>query len=119
MVSIAVVDGNAVFCQGLKIMLEQVDGFSISIVDCECITDNSEVNSGIDVLLIDEDLYTRFEKELYRVQSLYPSMKILLMTMDCPTPPIIPGELEKICKGSGKGIFSEKINQIVHRESNP
>jgi hypothetical protein len=112
MITIAVADNNQTYCQGLKTMLEQVDGFEVVIPPVSGLRPEDLNKLHIDMLLVDEDLYEDSKTLSGTGEMLWPVKKTIILTMDCNEMAALPGIEEAICKGAGKREFTERIMKL-------
>jgi len=113
MITIAVADVNQTYCQGLKTMLEQVDGFEVVVLSASGIRLEELNKSHIDMLLVDEDLYEDCKTMPGNWDLVWPVKKTIVLTMDCNEMAALPGVGEAICKGAGKREFTERIQKLI------
>ncbi|MEI7727243.1 MAG: hypothetical protein WCK09_19185 [Bacteroidota bacterium] len=113
MITIAVADFNQTYCQGLKTMLEQVEGFEVVLLPVSDFRQDALNKLLIDILLVDEDLYQCDETIARDGEMVYPAMKTIILTMDCNEIATLPKGVEAICKGAGKREFIERIMKLA------
>ncbi|MEI7981419.1 MAG: hypothetical protein WCI71_07175 [Bacteroidota bacterium] len=113
MITIAVADFNQTYCQGLKTMLEQVEGFEVVLLPLTEFRQEDLNKLPIDILLVDEDLYQCDETVAREGKMVYPVMKTIILTMDRFEMTSQPRSVEVICKGAGKREFTERIMKLT------
>ncbi len=113
MITIAVADLNQTYCQGLKTMLEQVEGFEVVLLPPSGFPQEDLNKSHIDMLLVDEDLYEAGKTGPEKRQAIWPGKKTIVLTMDCSGGATLPRNVEAICKGAGKREFTERIMKLT------
>jgi DNA-binding NarL/FixJ family response regulator len=113
MITIAIADNNQTYCQGLKTMLEQVEGFEVVLPPVSAIRPENLNELHIDMLLIDEDLYEDCKTLPGKGEMEWPVKKTIILTMDCKELATSPGVVEAICKGAGKREFAERIQKLI------
>jgi DNA-binding NarL/FixJ family response regulator len=113
MITIAIADENRVFCEGLQVMLGQVDGFSVIVLNPDDVMKGSEYQKNPDVLLIDEDIYSHAHEMIRKAERKSGHLKTLVMVMDRDDLTVKPGMPERIHKGSGKAEFIKRISTLV------
>jgi hypothetical protein len=113
MITIAVADLNQTYCQGLKTMLEQVEGFSVVFIPASCFGLKALNKLPADILLVDEDLYQSCQSGIGETGTLWPVMKTIVLTMDRDEIGTLAGGVEAILKGSGKLEFTERIMKLT------
>ena len=111
MITIAVSDNNQTYCQGLKTMLEQVEGFEVVLLPSSDIREDLS-RLHIDMLLVDEDLYEDCKTVPGNREMVWPAKKTIVLTMDCNEISNMSGVGEAICKGAGKREFTERIMKL-------
>jgi hypothetical protein len=112
MITIAVADFNQTYRQGLKTMLEQVEGFEVVLLPVSEFFPEVLNILSIDVLLVDEDLFDVFKTASEKKEMVWPAKKTIVMTMDCQDISAPARGVEAICKGAGKREFAEKIMKL-------
>jgi hypothetical protein len=113
MITIAIADFNQTYCQGLKTMLDQVEGFEVVLLPpTDFITDNPD-RMPIDLLLVDEDLFESGKTGSGKVGTRWPEKKTILLTMNCNGMATLSRNMESICKGAGKKEFVERIMNLT------
>jgi hypothetical protein len=112
MITIAVADNNQTYCQGLKTMLEQVEGFEVVLLPASVILTEDLNKLHIDLLLVDEDLYEDSKIVPGKREMVWPVKKTIVLTMDCNEMATLSGVAEAICKGAGKREFTERIMKL-------
>jgi hypothetical protein len=113
MITIAVADNNQTYCQGLKTMLDQVEGFEVVLPPVSGIRTEDLIKLHIDMLLVDEDLYEGCKTLPGNGEMVWPEKKTIILTMDCKELATLPGVVEVICKGAGKREFTERIMKLT------
>jgi DNA-binding NarL/FixJ family response regulator len=113
MITIAIADENPVFCEGLQMMLGQVEGFRVIVLNPGEVKMGSVYHDNPDVLLVDEDIYSHSYATIRNAECLSGHLKTLVMVMDREELIIQPGMPERIHKGSGKAEFTERISTLV------
>ena len=113
MITIAVADFNQTYCQGLKTMLEQVEGFEVVLLPSSVFRPEELNKLHIDMLLVDEDLYEDSKTMPGKREMVWPVKKTIVMTMDCNEMATLSGAVEAICKGAGKREFTERIMKLT------
>jgi len=116
MITIAVADINQTYCQGLKTMLEQVEGFEVVVLPSSAFQPAVLNKLHVDMLLVDEDLYEDCKTMPGKKDMLWPEKKTIVMTMDCNEMATMPSVVEAICKGAGKREFTERIMKLSRVE---
>ncbi len=112
MITIAVADFNQTYCQGLKTMLEQVEGFEVVLLPVSDFRPENLDKLPIDMLLMDEDLYEDSKTMAGKMEMVWPVKKTIILSMDCNEIPALPGVVEVLCKGAGKREFIERIMEL-------
>ncbi len=112
MITIGVADNNQTYCQGLKTMLEQVEGFRVVLLSPGDFCPEVPENLPIDILLVDEDLLETSQTAPGKKAVGWPAEKTIVMKMDCHEMSSPATGVEAICKGAGKREFAEKIMKI-------
>ncbi len=112
MITIAVADFNQTYCQGLKTMLEQVEGFEVVLLPVSDFRPEDLDKLHIDMLLVDEDLYEDSKTMAGKREIVWPVKKTIILSMDCNEIPALPVVVEAICKGAGKREFTERIMKL-------
>ncbi|MCX6304050.1 MAG: hypothetical protein NT040_03690 [Bacteroidetes bacterium] len=113
MINIAVAEINQTYGQGLKTMLEQVEGFKVVLLPVSGFRPVSLTNLNVDVLLVDEDLYQSVKPGNGEAGAVWPVTRTIVMTMDVDEFATLPYGVDAIFKGSGKRKFSEKILKLM------
>ncbi len=113
MITIAVADFNQTYCQGLKTMLEQVEGFEVILLPVSDFTPEAIKKCPIDILLMDEDLYQSCKTGIGEGETLWPVTKTIVLTMDREEIATLAGDVNAILKGSGKREFAEQIMKLT------
>jgi len=113
MITIAVADVNQTYCQGLKTMLEQVEGFGVVILPAGDFFPGVLDNLPIDILLVDEDMLEASKTASGNRVVDWPPEKTIVMTMDCHRMAAPAMGAQSICKGAGKQEFAEKIMKMT------
>ena len=113
MIVIAVADGNPTYCQGLKTMLEQVEGFRVVVLPTEGFCRQFAGNSSFDVLLADADLLQACMENAGWEGPLQPPAGTIIMTMDRDELNSPQAGQEMLYKGSGKREFEERIRKLA------
>jgi hypothetical protein len=113
MITIAVADMNQTYCQGLKTMLEQVDGFEVILLPASVFLPEDLNKIHIDILLVDEDLYEDCNSMQGKSEIFWPVKKTIILTMDCKEISTVSSVVEAICKGAGKREFTERIQKLI------
>ena len=116
MITIAVADINQTYCQGLKTMLEQVEGFEVVLLSASGFRQEDLTKLHIDMLLVDEDVYEDCITLTGKVEMVWPVKKTIILSMDCNEIPALPVVAEAICKGAGKREFTERIMKLSRVE---
>jgi hypothetical protein len=116
MITIAVADFNQTFCQGLKTMLEQVEGFEVVLLPAAGFNPEDLSKLHIDMLLVDEDLYEDCKTMPGKRELCWPVKKTIVLTMDCNEIAIPSSVVEAIRKGAGKREFTERIMKLTQVE---
>jgi hypothetical protein len=114
MITIAVADNNQTYSQGLKTMLDQVEGFEVVLLPASGFRPEELNKLHIDMLLVDEDLYDDSKKMPGKRQMGWPVTKTIVLAMDCNELATLPGVVGAICKGAGKREFTEMIMKLIH-----
>jgi hypothetical protein len=109
MITIAVADNNQTYCQGLKTMLEQVEGFEVVLLPASGFPPEDLSKLHIDMLLVDEDLYEDSKTMSGKRAMAWPVKKTIVLTMDCNEMAAMSNVVKAICKGAGKREFTERI----------
>jgi DNA-binding NarL/FixJ family response regulator len=113
MITIAVADNNQTYSQGLKTMLEQVEGFEVVLLSASGFRPEELNKLHIDMLLVDEDLYEDCKTLSGNSEMSWPVKKTIILTMDCNEMAALTGIEEAICKGAGKREFTERIMKLT------
>jgi hypothetical protein len=113
MITIAVADINQTYCQGLKTMLEQVEGFKVVLLPASGFLRETLNKLTIDMLLVDEDLYEACHAGPGKMETVWPDKKTIILTMDCKEMTTVHKGVEAICKGAGKREFVERIMKLT------
>jgi len=113
MVTIAVADGNKTYCLALKTMLEQVQAFRILLLDPERLGSGIMDIPGIDILLVDIDLYLLNRDQIMAAEKAFPQLYTIILTMDKNELDGLRDIPETIYKGSGKREFTSRIRSIT------
>jgi DNA-binding NarL/FixJ family response regulator len=113
MITIAVADNNQTYCQGLKTMLEQVDGFEVVLLPASSFCPDELSKLHIDMLLVDEDLYEDCKSMPGNREMSWLMKKTIVMTMDCNEMATLSCMEEAICKGAGKREFTARIMKLM------
>ncbi len=113
MITIAVADNNQTYCQGLKTMLEQVEGFEVVLLPASSFHPDELSKLQVDMLLVDEDLYENCKTMAGNVEMSWSVKKTIVLTMDCNEVETLSGVAEAICKGAGKREFTERIMKLT------
>ncbi len=116
MITIAVADLNQTYCQGLKTMLEQVEGFEVVLLPALGFLPEDLNKLRIDMLLVDEDLYEASKTEPEKRETIWPGKKTIILTMDCNGVATLPRNVAAIFKGAGKREFTERIMTLTIAE---
>jgi hypothetical protein len=116
MITIAVADFNQTYCQGLKTMLEQVEGFEVVLLPASVFLPEDLNRLHIDMLLVDEDLYEDCKTMPGKREMVWPVEKTIVLTMDRYEMATLPKGVEAICKGAGKREFMERIMKLTRAE---
>ena len=113
MITIAVAEQNQTYCQGLKTMLEQVEGFRVVLLPASGFWPEALNILPIDMLLVDEDLYQTYNTGAGEWETFWPVMKTIVLTMDRDEIASVAGGVEVIFKGSGKREFADRIMKLA------
>lgn len=113
MLTIAVADNNQTYSQGLKTMLEQVEGFEVVLLPSSGIRPEDLTKLHIDMLLVDEDLYEDRMTLPGQREMFWPVKKTIVLTMECNEIAMLSTVVEAICKGAGKREFTERIMKLT------
>jgi len=117
MITIAVADNNQTYCQGLKTMLEQVEGFEVVLLPASTFWPKALNKLPVDILLVDEDLYED-SKTAPGIRTVgWPAEKTIVMKMDCHEMASPAKGVEAICKGAGKREFADRIMKLTRVEA--
>ena len=114
-INIAIIDRNEIFRESLKILLEQIEGFSVIMDAANCVNLNiSNTIPPIQVLLIDssfgkEECNFRMNEE--PVQS--KTVKTLMLATYKEELGFGMVDTEIILKSSGKKEFEYRINKLI------
>ncbi|MFZ4520479.1 MAG: hypothetical protein ACOYNC_02165 [Bacteroidales bacterium] len=111
MITIAVADFNKTYCQGLKTLLEQVEGFEVVLLSESDFRPEVITKLSIDILLVDEDIYQACKSGIGDPGSLWPAASTIVLTMDHDVIGFPEREVTVIFKGSDKREFSEMIQK--------
>ena len=112
MITIAVADINQTYCQGLKTMLEQVEGFEVVLLPAPGFRPEALNKLPIDILLMDEDLYQSYKTGIGEGEMVWPVTKTIVLTMDRDEIATLAVGMDAILKGSGKREFTERIMKL-------
>jgi len=113
MIVIAVADGNPTYCQGLKTMLEQVEGFRVVVMPVEDFWVQFAGDPSLDVLLADEDLLLFCMERAGGKREFKSPPGTIVLTMDREVLNSPPEGQEMLYKGSGKREFEERIRKLA------
>ena len=113
MITIAVADNNQTYCQGLKTMLEQVEGIEVVLLPVSDFRPEALNTLPIDMLLVDVDLYEACKTEPGKWETLWPLKKTIVLIMDRYEMATQPKGVEAICKGAGKREFTDRIRKLT------
>jgi len=111
MITIAIADPNSTYPNGLRTILEQLDGLRVVIPDqANWYRECADIIPA-DILMIDEYFYAEYGNTGGNEALPFPREKILILTMDNEDqPPVVE---HTIRKGSGKKDFEEMIRKLV------
>ena len=113
MITIAIADIHQIYCQGLKTMLEQVEGFDVVLLSASDLQPEVFTRLCVDILLVDADLYQDCTAGSETMDLGWPATRMIILTMDHDEiTPMAPGT-DTIVKGSGKREFTEKIMKLI------
>ena len=118
MIVIALADGNPTYCQGLKIMLEQVDSFRVVLIPAEGFCPQFANDPSLDILLADEDLLQSCMEKTGEKKQLQPPPGTIVLTMDRDELNSPHDGQDLLYKGSGKKEFEERIRKLAFAKRN-
>jgi hypothetical protein len=113
MITIALVDFNKTYCQGLKTLLEQVEGFEVILLPSSDFQPEAFQHLSTDILLVDEDIYLNCKSGIGDPGSMRPAARTIVLTMDHDDIRFPESEVTVIFKGSDKREFSEMIQKLM------
>ncbi len=113
MIVIALADGNPTYCQGLKTMLEQVEGFRVVLMPADGFCRKFAEDPSLDILLADVDLLQSCLERAGGKKQLQPPPGTIVLTMDRDELNSPHYGQELLYKGSGKREFEERIKKLV------
>jgi|GEM_PF-946539 len=111
MITVALADPNITYCQGLRTILEQMDGIKVITVSPGFLNSETAEALEADILFIDEDLYLEFGSPGGKKDKLFPSVCTVILTLDSETQIHCPEH--NIHKKSGKKDFEMMIRKLV------
>jgi len=118
MIMIALADRNPTYCQGLKVMLEQVESFRVVLMPAEGFCLQFANDPSLDILLADEDLLQSCMEREGEKRQLKPPPGTIVLTMDRDELNSPHDGQEMLYKGSGKKEFEERIRKFAFAKSN-